>query len=261
MRYAVISDIHSNIEALDAVLQTISGLGVDKIVCCGDLVGYYASPNECIETLVQRGIQCIAGNHDLAAAGIRKLDGWEVAEKAIAWTQNQLSPQNAEILKNLPSTLIIDEHFLLFHGALHPQQNPEDLYLFHEQDVIRTMEALATHPSGMRLAFFGHTHRALSYCYRDHRLTRSFAGNAVLDNDAHYLVNPGSVGQPRDGNPDASFVVFDDESRSLQFHRIPYDVAANLKKARHHKLLRDPFIKSVAKRAYRKASKLVKKAI
>ncbi len=258
MRYAVISDIHSNIEALDAVLQTIAGLGVDKIVCCGDLVGYYASPNECIETLMQRDIPCIAGNHDLAAAGIRELDGWEVAKKAIAWTRQQLSPQNTEILKNLPSTLIIDERFLLFHGALHPRQNPEDLHLFHEQDVIRTMEALTTHPSGMRLAFFGHTHRALSYCYRDRRLTRSFKSNAVLDNDGYYLVNPGSVGQPRDGNSAASFVVFDSENQSLQFHRIPYDVEANLKKAKRHKLLRDPFIKSIAKRAYRKASKLVK---
>jgi predicted phosphodiesterase len=257
MRYAIISDIHSNIEALTRVLDSLSGQSVDEIVCCGDIVGYYTNPNECIKLLHERGIRSIMGNHDVASAGIRDLDCWSVAIRAIEWTRGQLTPENRTALAQLPETLVIDNRFLLFHGALHPEQHPEDLHLDNEEDVEKSMVALTRHPSGVRLSFFGHIHRQIVYRYLDGKLSRVEGPEVILDDDAHYMINPGSVGQPRDGDPRASYLIYDASEKRISFHRVTYDVISCRRKAGRHGLLPDSFLKSFTRRARRKVAKLL----
>ena len=257
MRYAIISDIHSNIEALTTVLDALSRQSVDEILCCGDIVGYYSNPNECIELLSARGIRTIMGNHDITAAGIRDMESWYVAERAIEWTRAQLTPANREILEQLPRTLVVDNNFLLFHGALHPEQNPEDLHLVEEKDIENSMKALTKHQAGIRLSFFGHTHRVAVYQYLHNRLTSVENQELVLDRDAWYMINPGSIGQPRDNDARASYLIYDADERKITFHRQAYDVSACRRKARQQGLMPDSFLKRFAKRVYRKLGRII----
>ena len=257
MKYAVISDIHSNIEALTAVLESIEKQSVDDILCCGDLVGYYTNPNECIELVRANRVRSVIGNHDIGAASIREIKCWYVAERAIRWTQGRLTAESVAALRALPSTLVVNDQLLLFHGALHPEQHPEDLHLYTPEDVEKSLIALTRHPSRVRLAFFGHTHVAVTYSYRDGRLTRHEDGQATLRDDTHYLINPGSVGQPRDGDPRASYAIYDATTNRIEFHRVAYDVASCRRKAKREGLLPDHPLKTLGKRAYRKALRML----
>ena len=237
MKYAVLSDIHANLEALTAVLRRVDALGVDRIVTCGDIVGYYSNPNECIEMLRERDVISVRGNHDVAAAGIREMIAWDVAVKAIAWTRAQLSESNRRYLASLPEVCAVDGELLLFHGALHPAEHGEDLHLTHSADILKTLKALADHPSGVGIGFFGHIHRRVIHRHgadletvrpEDHRLQEGY----------RYIVNPGSVGQPRDGTLEASFVVYDASTRLVRYESVPFDRAACLRKARRQGLLK-----------------------
>ncbi len=223
MRIAVVSDVHSNLPALEAVLDAARDEGAARIVCAGDLVGYYAHPDESIDLLRRHDATCIAGNHDRVAAGLAAPDGFgRVARRAIDWTRAHLSPEGRAFLARLPITATIDRGFLLFHGALHPEPNV-DLHLSSDARVARSIQALMDGPWRVRLAFFGHTHRGAVHEARG-RARRSLEGSMIeLCSGCHYLVNPGSVGQPRDGDPRASFVMYDDDAATLRFHRVPYD--------------------------------------
>jgi predicted phosphodiesterase len=246
VRYAVISDIHANLEALQAVLRRIDSLAVDRVVCCGDLVGYYSNPNECIDLIRKDKIDCVRGNHDVAAAGSRGMRGWDIAVKSIDWTRRHITEHNRLFLEQLPPTLVIDDAFLLFHGALHPPENGEDLHLNTPDLVIETLQALKNHDSGVALAFYGHTHRRDIYRYGSGLETLPVTTFKPADG-FHYMANPGSVGQPRDGTRDASFLVYDALAREISYHSVRYDVAACLAKARRHRLLRHPLKKFLLK--------------
>lgn len=251
MRYAVISDIHANLEALQAVLRRIDTLAVNRIVCCGDLVGYYSNPNECIDLIRKKEIDCVRGNHDVAATSSREMRGSDIAVKSIDWTQQRITERNRLFLEQLPSTLVIDDAFLLFHGALHAPENGEDLHLNTPDLVIETLKALKNHDSGVPLAFYGHTHRRDIYRYG----TDIEALPAITFKPAdgfHYIVNPGSVGQPRDGTRDAPFLVYDALAREISYHSVGYDLAACLARARRHGLIRHP-LKRFLQKARRRA--------
>jgi len=234
MRYAVVSDIHSNLEALTAVLQVIDAQRVDRLICLGDIVGYYANPNEVIDILKWRSAEAIAGNHDLAAAGLYDMPWCGVAgRRATAWTRTVLAPDHRQFLTALPLLKIVDGKFLIVHGALHPYPN-ETVYL--KKDNITAIEenfrAFIDHPSRIRIGFFGHTHHAILHYYLEGQVQSIPPEERVmLSPVGHYLINPGSVGQSRSADPRASFLIYDTEQAVIAFHLVDYNRSACLKKA------------------------------
>ena len=242
MRYAILSDIHASVEALRAVLDDARAQGIDRLVCLGDVVGYHAEPDACVALLRARAVLCVAGNHDRVAAGLAEpTDFGEVARRAALWTRGQLSPESRAWLHALPLLAVVEGRFLIVHGALHPAPNA-DLHLSSPARVRRSLSALRVGPWGVRLAFFGHTHRAAIHEARAWGGVRSLslAGDPILlGAGAYRLVNPGSVGQPRDGDPRASYAILDagPEALSLSVRRVPFDREACLAKAARAGLL------------------------
>lgn len=225
MRYAIITDVHANLEALTEVLSAISNFRVDRIFSLGDQVGYNANPNECVEILRERDIPCLMGNHDSRAAGLKEpLDFNPLAEKAILWTREQLKEENKFFLKRLPEKLLIDESFLLVHGSI----TDPDYYIFSFSDVLTNFNLMVG--KDIKICFFGHTHVRKSYCFKEGTVTEIREKNFLLDPSSYYLINPGSVGQPRDGDPRASFLVFDTEKREISLFRVAYDIETAAKK-------------------------------
>ena len=223
MRVAVIADIHSNREALDSVLARIDQEGVDAILNLGDLVGYNASPNECLELLQGRNVWSLAGNHDLALLDPERAQNFNIiAYEALMWCRQQVRPEFLEFLQGLPLLRKLPGSFLACHGT---PANPDTYIAYHFQGK-RVLKELYQH-SDLRVCFFGHTHRRALW-YRDIRgkvALRQIAPTTMkLSPEEHYLINPGSVGQPRDGNPEAAYAIFDDEEFSIQFKSAPYDV-------------------------------------
>ncbi len=223
MRLAVIADIHSNREALDSVLARIDQEGVEAILNLGDLVGYNASPNECLELLQDRNFWSLAGNHDLALLDPERAQNFNIiAYQALMWCRQQIRPEFLEFLQGLPLLREAPGSFLACHGT---PSNPDTYIAYHFQGK-RVLKDLLNHPQ-LRVCFFGHTHRRALW-YRDIRgkvALRPIAPTTMkLSPEEHYLINPGSVGQPRDGNPEAAYAIFDDQEFSIQFKSAPYDV-------------------------------------
>ena len=236
MRYAILSDVHANLEALTAVLEDARARGAERIVCAGDLVGYHADPEACVALLRARDAVCVAGNHDRVAAGLADpRDFGDLARRTAGWTRDHLGDESRAFLGSLPIARVVDARFLLVHGALHPRPNA-DLHLSSSARVRRSIEALEGGPHGVRLAFFGHTHRAAVHGRR--ASARAVEGGTVqLFVGEACLVNPGSVGQPRDGDPRAAYAIFDAEARAVSFVRVPFDRDACLAKAARAGLL------------------------
>ena len=224
MRYLVISDIHANVEAYDAVMAEAATLGYDKVLVLGDLVGYGADPNlvcERIRALKPEAL--IRGNHDKVGSGVESAEGFNaVARNAIRWTFETLTPDNRAWLAALPSgPMIVDEVIEICHGT----PFDEDAYVFDDLDALRAMHA-ARRP----ICLFGHTHVQVG-----HFLSRDQFGLASADDqrplvipleDANrYLVNPGSVGQPRDSDPRAGFAITDTKAREVTLYRVEYPIA------------------------------------
>lgn len=223
-RYLLLSDIHANLTALEAVLASAAGLS-DRTICLGDVVGYGPDPNEVIERVVSLGIKTIRGNHDKAASG-GTCDHFNlVARAAIAWTLDQLRPENLRWLQTLPAGPLREDDLVFVHGAI----DGEDDYLFTAD---AATDSLRHSPSP--ITFFGHTHVQGGFLLRNQHVEAfrpSFpaGGETVLlelDPAARYLVNPGSVGQPRDGDPRAAFAIADTDHRTIEFRRMAYDIAA-----------------------------------
>lgn len=219
MRYAVICDVHSNLEALEAVLAEISNQGVDRIVHLGDIVGYNINPNECVDILRSENIECIMGNHDAAACG---LDDplWfnSAAKEAIIWTRKKLTKKNKEYLRGLPEQLILEDEILLCHGSPESRDN----YILDWMDAMRQFATMAK--MSVKIGFFGHSHLPSLFAYRGFNHDLEQAGNHCLDKDNVYLVNFGGLGQPRDGDPRTCFGIFDSEELTVEFFRVEYDV-------------------------------------
>ena len=225
MRYAIVSDIHGNLEALDAVLADAAGRA-DAVLCLGDVVGYGADPRACVERLAERAQVITAGNHEHAVAGLLDL-GWfnRYARAAAEWTRGQLFPNNLRYLQGLPGGPLKAEGVALVHGAV----EDEDEY------VLAGDQALAglLH-SPCSLTFFGHTHIQGGFFYDGAKVERvdvspPRSSNLViisLNAKTRYLLNPGSVGQPRDSDPRAAFAIADLEKQKVEFWRTPYDISA-----------------------------------
>jgi diadenosine tetraphosphatase ApaH/serine/threonine PP2A family protein phosphatase len=218
MRYAIITDIHSNREALEAVLRKIDTLRVDRILCLGDVVGYNADPVFCVGKVREAAASAVRGNHDKAAAGLMSVDYFNAhAAAAVRWTSGALGKEDLAWVNDLtPGPLDAGDGLLLCHGA--PQD--EDLYLISERAIGEAFSHLSeTHP-GTNICLFGHTHVPLAIDNQENILNT--VGAVFLEKDRVYLINPGSVGQPRDNNPDAAFGVYDGEDSVFTFYRVPY---------------------------------------
>ena len=217
MRYAIISDLHANLEALEATLRRIEGLAVDQVVCLGDVVGYNANPNECVDRVREMHIPTVCGNHDAVACGIEEPWGFNpVALHAALWTRDQLSEGNLAWLKELPDSIKF-EHFLAAHGS--PMDR--DCYLFTWEDVVRHLPFLEE--QGYRLCFFGHTHSPGIFA-TDGLYTVDSDSKFDLGGTKTFFINPGSVGQPRDGDPRAAFGLYDSEKNEYEQVRVEYDI-------------------------------------
>ena len=215
MRVAVISDIHGNLAALEAVLDAVD---TDAVWCLGDLVGYGARPNECCAAIRERATVCLAGNHDLAVRGTIDLSEFSGdAGVAASWTRGVLDDDSRAYLDSLDTTGEAQD-VSLYHGSA---RDPVWEYVLSDEAALTTI-VLARHP----LALVGHSHVALQIALHDTTLDGGLApaGTVVELAGARRLLNPGSVGQPRDGDPRAAYLVLDLDARTATFERVEYDV-------------------------------------
>nr|WP_295834273.1 metallophosphoesterase family protein [uncultured Azospirillum sp.] len=234
MKIALISDIHANLEALQATLDAIRAEGAERIVCLGDIVGYNTDAAACIALLRQAGAVCIAGNHDRAVTGAIGTEGFSgPAARAVAWTRARLDEDSRAFLAALPLTADIEGTLVAVHGALHPEVGKELVRLDDDGKRALSLQALAAHPSGARICVFGHTHRAGLWEWRDGAVQAvPLDGRADLRADGLYLLNPGTVGEPRGSDARACFACFDTASRRVTPHRVAYARRATLSKTR-----------------------------
>lgn len=225
MKYAIISDVHANLEALEAVLTDLHPYA-DTVVCLGDIVGYNANPNECLALVQKVCSVVIAGNHDQAACGLRPYGDFSAyAKEAMHWTRWQLTPAWKQYLRTLPTTAPFGDGWLAAHGS--PQDT--DAYLFHASHFQETFGYLSTHMPHVRGCFIGHTHMPMIWeCTPEGIVspTELTSLTVALDPTRRYIVNPGSVGQPRYGSPAASYVLLDEQALTVEFRFVTYDVAA-----------------------------------
>jgi diadenosine tetraphosphatase ApaH/serine/threonine PP2A family protein phosphatase len=224
MRYLIISDIHSNLAAFEAVLADAGSF--DKVWCLGDVVGYGPDPNECVERLRDLPHVCVVGNHDWAALGKMDTEDFNPdAKKACHWTRKQLSPSNLAYLETLPKSLI-EEGFTLVHGS--PRQ-PVWEYILYPSIAQANFEHFDT-----KFCLVGHTHVPIIYRHHPENPDRicdtviPSLNDPLVLGEQRLIINPGSVGQPRDGNPRASYAILDfDRKRSdltLEYRRVPYPI-------------------------------------
>lgn len=233
MIYAIMSDVHANIDALEKVLERIDSLGVKTIVCLGDVVGYNATPNECVNVLAERDIQTILGNHDAVACGLEEPWGFNpVALTAAIWTREQLSDEAGEWLYSLPDSLNYGQ-FCCVHGA--PKNH--NVYLFAWEDTLPHKYFLEE--QNCNICFMGHTHMPVVFA-EEGPVPMSGKNRFELDPGKPYFINPGSVGQPRDENPAASFGLLNTDDLSYELVRVPYDAERASKRVRDAEL--PPFL-------------------
>lgn len=239
MKLAIVSDIHANLEALRAALASIAAEGVDQILCLGDIVGYHADPGECIALLRRAGAVCVAGNHDSAVACRITTEGFSAAAAlGVAWTRERLDADAVAFLAGLPRQACAgDGAVVAVHGALLPGGGCETTRLETEDSRRPCFQALAEHPSGAKVCAFGHTHQLGIYEFRDGVERVRAEDTVILRDDALYLVNPGTVGQPRNGEKRATYLVLDTARRAASVRRVEYDAALALAKARDAGLL------------------------
>lgn len=222
MVLAVLSDIHGNLEALEEVLREISKRKVDAFYFLGDIVGYNPDPGPCIERVLELGAKSIKGNHERAVLGEVPLYTFnDLARAAVLWTRGVLSPDHVEFLKSLPEKIV--EEFCFVHGSL---RDP-DYYILGPRDAV--MEIYALEEIGKKVLFFGHTHVQGAFLLKGSKLsftTKPF----YLDQYDFALINPGSVGQPRDGDPRAAALLYDSSTGLVEFLRVEYPVEKVVKK-------------------------------
>jgi predicted phosphodiesterase len=224
MRYGIFSDVHSNLEALEAVIEAYKREDIDKYLCAGDVVGYAANPKECIEKAKTLAMITVAGNHDLASVDLFSTDYFNpAASKAISWTKHNLGNQDRYFLESL-KLVYQNEDLTLVHGTL---DNPQDFdYMLDGYTASKTFALIET-----RLCFIGHSHVAGIFIQDvkgriDYREDNSIG----IKDGFRYIVNVGSVGQPRDGNPKAAYSIYDTDNKEVKIKRVSYDMEKAKKK-------------------------------
>ena len=230
MRDLIISDIHANWEGLTAVLEGTAGQ-YDRVICCGDMVGYGADPNAVVEWVRANAAVVIRGNHDKVAAGLDSMEEFNpLAKMAAIWTMNALTEENLGWVKGLPRGPVMVDGYSVVHGS----PRDEDEYVIEGPEVRLAMEAAT-----VDLTFFGHTH--LQGGFQLHQRKTVVIGPPFPDEleyafelapDYRYLVNPGSAGQPRDGDWRVGCAIYDSEKSAVQLLRFPYELETAQRKIR-----------------------------
>ena len=222
MKYLILSDIHSNKEALDAILAFVRRKPWDKAVLLGDVVGYGANPNQAVDAMRRlKPMTAVRGNHDKVCSGIEQGELFNrMALEAAMWTRRKLTPVNARWLRGLPEgPRMVDDAFMICHGT----PIDEDAYIFGEIEALNVFRH-----ADFPVCFFGHSHFPVIFALSSEAITTILtvapSFRFRLRPGVRYLINPGSVGQPRDGSPLASFAMYDSDTRTVTIHRIGYQV-------------------------------------
>ena len=223
MRYAILSDIHGNFEALQAVLDD-AAMRTDALLCLGDVVGYGPDPERCVDAVAARAEAMVGGNHEHAVAGRMSLDWFNPYARAAAeWTSERLDDDQRSYLGELPLVAEVLDATIVHSSPVHPE---EWHYLVEAEDGFEAFKAFTS-----RLCFVGHSHRPAVWSLGSSG--REYAPGGIdirLDAGRRYIVNVGSVGQPRDGDPRAAYVVWDVEGRRVEGRRVAYDVSVTHRK-------------------------------
>jgi diadenosine tetraphosphatase ApaH/serine/threonine PP2A family protein phosphatase len=218
MKWAILSDVHGNLEAFQAAIQDLRQKGVERIAFLGDIVGYGANPNECADLLQDLSPFSVAGNHDFAV--VRKTDVSyfnSVAKAAVLWTQKILTDKNRAFLDHLPLTRQWEE-MVFVHAT--PNDPDQWNYIFSFPEAEAGFQALIG-----ELAFIGHSHRPLILSQEKNKKVKALDGEEItLEKGVRYIINVGSVGQPRDGNPNAAYGILDTDAKKYRLRRVPYDI-------------------------------------
>lgn len=232
MRYAIIADIHANLAAFTAVLDDIESRGgVEEVWCLGDVVGYGPDPHQCIELLRQHNHVCVAGNHDWAAIGKLSLSEFNPdAAAACRWTAKQLSPEDIGYLESLP--LVIEKgDFTLVHGS---PREPIWEYLL---SISSARQNFAYFQS--QFCLVGHSHVPMVFRHTEAggcSFSPFLPAAELVLGESRLIINPGGVGQPRDGDPKASYAIYDSQTKIVHLYRIPYDIGVTQNKMMKHGL-------------------------
>ncbi len=219
MKCVLFADIHSNLEAFQAVREEFEKEKIDEYICLGDIVGYAANPNECIKLVRELNLlTTIAGNHDWASVGKVDINYFNpIAKEAILWTQRQLTEENKGFLQNLPLTKEFDD-FVIAHGSLYSPQ--EWHYISVLQEAKKNFEC-----QNRKICFIAHSHKSFFVSQNPEGNQEVIRATKVFLKDGYkYLVNIGSVGQPRDGNPDACYCLYDTTKKEIEIKRISYEI-------------------------------------
>ena len=217
MRYGIIGDIHSNLEAFEAVLEEIDKREIDKIICLGDIVGYGANPNECIDKVRQLTDIVVIGNHDAGSIGQTDLNyfNW-VAREACEWTGRVLTASNKAYLKNLDFVKKEKGAFIV-HAS--PSKPAAWIYVISLGVAIQEFSYF-----NEPICFVGHSHVPITFVKRGKKYDVIEDTHFKLDQGAHYIINVGSIGQPRDLDPRASFGIYDSDEKQVEIIRLAYDI-------------------------------------
>lgn len=222
MRFLILSDIHANWEALTAVLRDAASRHYQTILCLGDVVGYGPNPNEVVAWARTHADVVIRGNHDKACSGGATFDSFNlVAQCSSRWTRQELLDDHRQWLLNLDRGPVLVEDFELVHGA----PDDEDRYIFHEHEAEAGLRSASE-----QITFFGHTHVQGGFVGELYRRVvevsrlQALPDQMAIDADRRYLLNPGAVGQPRDGNSCAAYCIYDSAMRIVEFCRVEYDI-------------------------------------
>ncbi|MFC1703722.1 metallophosphoesterase family protein [Candidatus Omnitrophota bacterium] len=217
MRYGIFADVHSNLEALSVVLDAYAKENIDRFLCIGDVVGYAAKPNECIKKIKEINAAVVAGNHDWAVIDKRDISYFNpVAKHAALWTMSILTEESRNFLDSLDLTFEQDDYTLV-HGTLN--QPEEFYYMIDFVNAQDTFELLKKD-----VCFIGHSHVPGIFAQKDGAIDLSKEQQTALVKERKYIVNVGSVGQPRDGDPRASYCIYDSTNREVTIKRVEYNV-------------------------------------
>ena len=229
MRYFIFSDVHANLEAFDAVLSAVAEEQVNRIIFLGDIVGYGAQPNEAVDRLKQLNPDAVVrGNHDKVIAGIEDGRGFrDLAYTSAMWSRLHIRPGTSAYLQSMPQGPIgLEQEIQISHGSPHD----EDFYILRDRDARQILRR-----SESWIVLYGHTHLPMIYSIESNFSQCYPEGDEFyydLLEDKRYLINPGSVGQPRDLNPKASFAILDTDEKIICIKRVGYDIRATQHKIR-----------------------------
>ena len=217
MRYAIFSDIHSNLEAFESILAAYEKERIDRYLCVGDIVGYGANPRECIKIIQDKKIPTVAGNHDWASTGKFSIDYFNpYAKEAVLWTKKKIEAQDISFLNNL-DLVYKEDNFCLVHGAL---LNPECFdYIFELEDTLDSFKSMDT-----SVCFIGHTHIPGAFIKQGERVYCVENNLIDIEPQKQYIINVGSVGQPRDNDSRACFCIYDSKENTIETRRKEYDI-------------------------------------